>query len=414
MRSITIAFLIMLLPNFALAELSAEAKKRIAELKASASGGSVAISGAAATANGLPNSGAGMSTAGSSAASTVPVTMTPIVTMAKKKPVIDKVILKNGDVLSGKLVEMFNGVLLFKAYGNDIKLPWNEVVTLETVDGYRFTLSKGGALDGPIEASESGKFAIVTQVGTVTAMRDDVSSIDNHPAIARKKREKEEAARFSLSKVWAGTLSIGVSDTTGNSESRNTNLSVEATRKTQSDKLFLDGHFNRTKAAGVTSTDAVRGGMRLDVNITNDRFYFLFGRMEVDKIKDLDMRSIVGAGLGNVFYDNPRGHLDMGFGITYVRDTYENAPKDSDRTFLYSLNWDRQISRAFKFKERLLVYPNLADFADYRIEADTKFDYALGNSLSMTFGITNRYDAEPLPGKKEHDLTVTTAITKKY
>ena len=404
MRSIKIALIIVLLPTLALAELSEEAKLQIARLKEMAKGGAI---GAVA--------GAAVGGSAKSVAQSTPLTLTPkVVTTAKQKPVIDTVRLKNGDVLSGKLIEMFNGTLIFKAYGNDIKLPWKDVVSLETVDQYHIVLSKGGALDGPIGHREDGSFQITTQVGTVDAKNAEVASIDNMPAIARKKQELADKAKFSLSKVWSGNISVGLADTTGNSESRNTNISAEATRKTVADKLFLDGHFNRTKAAGVTSADAVRGGMRLDVNITKDRFYFLFGRLEVDKIKDLDMRSTVGAGLGNVFYDHPRGHLDMGFGITYVRDTYENAPKDSDRTFLYSLNWDRQISRAFKLKERLLVYPNLADFADYRIEADTRFDYALGNSLSITLGFTNRYDSEPLPGKEEHDLTVTTSITKKY
>jgi len=333
-------------------------------------------------------------------------------------PVLDLLHLRNGDRLSGTLVDMFDGSLVFKAWGNDaIKFPWADVASLTTTEPYRVTLAKGGDLEGAIRTAsdgDGGTFVVATPVGPVTVRTADVRSIDNLPAVARKEEERKARERFRLGNVWSGRVGVGLGDTSGNSEARNVNFDAEATRKSPADKIFLDGHYNRSSAAGVVSADAVRGGMRLDVNITKRRFYFLFGRLEVDKVQELDLRSTVGAGLGNTVYDGPRGHLDMGLGMTYVRDAYADVPNTSDRTLLFSLNWDRKAGRAFSVKERLLVYPNLEEFSDYRIESDLKFDYAIADSLSLTLGLSNRYDAEPLPGKVNHDMTITTALTKRY
>lgn len=345
----------------------------------------------------------------------VPAPM-PLVLPTVSKEKSDHLHLRNGDRLSGKLVDVGPETLTFSAYGNKcITVPWKDVVRLDTVDRYRTSLKKGSAIEAPFEASsEDEVFVAKTQLGPIVIPKGEIARVENFDAIAVRAAKEAADRKFLLRKVWSGKFGLGVADTTGNSEARNINTIFEATRKSPSDKLFLDAQYNRTVSAGIKSADLVRGGMRLDVNTSPSNFYFLFGRMEIDKIQLLDLRSTVGVGLGHTFYDHAKGHLDLGWGFTYVRDTFESAPTNSDITFLTSFNWNRKTGNSSGFSERLLYYPNVSEFSDFRIESDTKFDYALSSNLSLVLGVVDRFDNRPLDGKKKNDLTVTTSITKKF
>ena len=343
-----------------------------------------------------------------------PVAAAPLVAVAK--PAEDVVHLRNGDRLSGKLLSVDEKSLRFAAHGNAaISIPWSDVVRLRTVDPYRTTLKKGSALEAPFVASEKGDvFRVRTELGPIELPKKEIAKVESFADIAARAAKEAEERKFHLRKVWSGKLGLGYAETSGNSVARNINTVFEATRKTSADKLFLDAQYNRTVAGDVRSADLVRGGMRLDVNTTPSNFYFLFGRLEIDKIQDLDLRTTVGAGLGHTYYDRPGAHLDLGWGFTYVRDNYEAAPTNSDVTFLTSLNWNRKTGANSSFSERLLYYPNVSEFSDFRIESDTKFDYALSDNLSLSIGVVNRFDNTPNAGKKKNDLTVTTSITRKF
>jgi len=343
------------------------------------------------------------------------VPSTPISTLIPPKLSIDVIVLVNGDRLSGKLQSMFDGSLTFSAYGNDtVKLPFKDVRALSTCDRYRSFAKDGSIFEGPILSGNEKGLVISTSVGAIEVPYGEIVSIDNLPHIAKLEKEAAAAKRFNLGKVWSGSLSFGYANTSGNSSSNVVNTDVEATRKTKQDKIFLDAHYNRAQATGTRSADAIRGGMRLDVNFSDKLFYFVFGRVEVDKIQLLDLRTTVGSGIGHTFYDHKRGHLDLGVGMTYVRDTYEAQPTKSDLTALVSFNWDRKLDTTSTFKTRLLYYPDFSDFSDFRIESDTKFDYFLTRSLSLTLGVTNRFDSTPLLGKKQNDMTVTSSVSKRF
>ena len=83
-------------------------------------------------------------------------------------------------------------------------------------------------------------------------------------------------------------------------------------------------------------------------------------------------------------------------------------------TALMSLNWKRRLGKKSGFSERLLWYPTLSDFDDYRVESDAKFDFTIGKNLFWTLAVSNRFDNSPLAGKEKNDITITTAITQKF
>ena len=100
MKLIKVAVIISLTPSLVFAELSKEAKFRVARLKKLAT---------SAPARGFTDGIV------KSASRTTTVTNSPTLDITKKKkPVMDKVRLRNGDVLSGKLIDMFDE--------NDVKM----------------------------------------------------------------------------------------------------------------------------------------------------------------------------------------------------------------------------------------------------------------------------------------------------
>ena len=331
------------------------------------------------------------------------------------EPELDVIVLVNGDRISGKVVDIFNETLTISAYGNEaVSIPFGKITSINTTDEYKITLNEGTVLEGRFNGVSDEKTMVITEVGTVMVKNEQVVSADNLPAVARKEAEVQEALTFNLDKVWDGRAGLGLVETTGNSEAKALSLDFEATRKSPQDKLFLDAHYNKNTADGVTSSDFIRGGARIDIFLKNKCFYFLVGRMEIDKLQALDLRTTIGAGLGKTFYDHDTGRLDMGLGMTYERENYEAQPTESDRTLLYSLNFDKKLNHTMSFTERLMVFPSIDELSDYRIESNAGFHYALTDTFGLNFGFLYRYDKTPQTGSKRNDATVTTSITQKF
>jgi putative salt-induced outer membrane protein YdiY len=332
-----------------------------------------------------------------------------------KTETLDIVTLKNGDRISGKVLDLFNKTVRIKAYSTGaISIAIEEISSISTSDKYQITLNEGTILEGTFIESSPDTIIVKTEVGEVSVKVSQIVSVDNLPAVAQKALDAKEAARFALAKVWKGRAALGLVDTTGNSKAKSLSMDIQATRKTDKDKIFLDAHYNKNSADGITSADYITGGGRIDIFLNKNRFYFLLGRLDTDKIKLLDLRATIGAGIGLTLHDNEEEHLDMGFGMTYVRESYEATDTESERELLYSLNYKKKLGDGISFDERLMFLPNVDELSDFRIESTAGIKVALKDNFGLNLGFLYRYDKTPPAGSSRNDATFTTAITKDF
>ena len=112
----------------------------------------------------------------------------------KNEPKKDKVWLRNGDVLSGKLVSVSGAKLTFSAYGNKaVILPWGDVLRLETANAYSMKLTKGSSLKGSFVFSEEPEvFVAKTQLGDLVVSKKEIAKVETFEAIAEREKADVE------------------------------------------------------------------------------------------------------------------------------------------------------------------------------------------------------------------------------
>ena len=99
-------------------------------------------------------------------------------------------------------------------------------------------------------------------------------------------------------------------------------------RTTPRDKIsvYATTLFAQTSTSGISETtaNAIRGGTRYDVTLSDRLFTFGFIDLEFDEFQNLDLRSVLGGGLGWHVQSTDRTVLDVFSGGSFNQEFFEN------------------------------------------------------------------------------------------
>ena len=205
---------------------------------------------------------------------------------------LDMVMLKDGSVIYGEVVEMDRGILQIKSPSapDMIKIKWAEVSTIKVTHPIPFHFKEGTILVGTVEEGEPGTFRLKTEPiqAALTIPMDSVVSVN--PII-------------QLPVVYVGNLTGGFSQTTGNSHLRNASLLGDLVARSEQLRLTLNGRYVYGDNANTLIARNARGTIKLDFFITKRLFWFASAYFESDTFQDLKMRTALASGPGYQFVD---------------------------------------------------------------------------------------------------------------
>ena len=75
----------------------------------------------------------------------------------------------------------------------------------------------------------------------------------------------------------------------------------------------------------LTTANAVRGGIRYDLNFTEKLFGFAFTDLEFDEFQSLDLRFVAGSGLGYHIINNQRTLFDILWADHTIRNSFQQV-----------------------------------------------------------------------------------------
>jgi small nuclear ribonucleoprotein (snRNP)-like protein len=234
----------------------------------------------------------------------------------------DQVTLKNGDRLSGTIVKTDEDKLEMKSeFAGDVKLPWSAVVAIVSAEPLHVALKNGQTIVGVV-TSKDEKFEVAAPSGRIEAPKAEVVAVRNNA-------EQDVYMRMEhprITDLWSVLLDTGLNLTRGNSESSSFALTGKAARVTKRTKISLYSTeiYSRSTLLGVSNTtaSAIRGGARVDVNLRGRSFAFGLADFEHDRFQDLDLRSVLGGGLGYHLIKEKDRTFDVFGGITYNHESY--------------------------------------------------------------------------------------------
>jgi hypothetical protein len=310
----------------------------------------------------------------------------------------DQVLLKNGDRITGSIVKKDGNTLVIKGtYTGLVTLPWDQVESIKSDEALNVVLKDK---------------TVQTQVNTVPPA--EVVAIRN----ADEQAAYERLLHPGLGQLWAGTASLGFAGTTGNAQTTTFTTSVSAARVTTTDKANL--YFNIIKASAsvnrvkADTAEAVRGGWAYSRNLSSRTLVNVFNDYEYDRFQSLDLRFVLGGGLGLIAYKSDRARLDLLAGFAYDRAKFTPTTTPSLTRNAANAYWGDDYSLKLNSVTTLVqtfrMFNNLSDAGEYRVNFDLNANTKLKKWLVWTVGVSDRYLSNPVVGRKANDFLYTTGL----
>lgn len=327
----------------------------------------------------------------------------------------DQIDLKNGDRLTGEIVKSDGKTLTIKTeYAGAV------AVTLEAVDRITsnqplyMTLSDGQTVIGTV-ATKDDKLEVQTvDAGSVGVAKSSVQSIRSkaeHDAYLAKLARERNPGFFDL---WTAAVDLGLSLTTGNSKTSTFALSGNAVRTAKRDKttLFATSLYSTNRASGrsMTTANAIRGGARYEINLSDRLAAFASTNLEFDEFQLLDLRAVIGGGLGYYLKKDERLQFQIFGGGGYQRENFSTGLKRNSGEAMAGQDLTYNLNDRIQLKQRFVFLPNLTETGEYRMTFDSSIIAKLNKLIDFQITVSDRFLSNPVFGAQKNDLLLTTGV----
>ena len=326
----------------------------------------------------------------------------------------DQVVLKNGDRVTGTIIKKDGDTLTMESvHFGTITMPWAEV---------EFVTS-----DTPVHVELPGdktvRATLVTRGEQIQVKGTDESETVAPGMIGAIRNDEEQSAYEKLLNpglldLWTVDGSLGIAGAEGNAETLTITTPINFSRI--SNTTTTTAYFNSIRATatidGVSerTANAIRGGWAHNRNLGSKMFINGFNDYEFDEFQSLDLRIVLGGGVGYHLWDGKKGKMDVVGGAAWNRETFDPDP---DPTFTrnsaeaywgnnlsYELNGRTTLTQAFR------MFNNLSDSGRYRMNFDLGAATAITEWLNWNVSLSDRFLSNPLPGRQSNDLLYSTGL----
>lgn len=305
--------------------------------------------------------------------------------------VANEVTLKNGDRLSGKIVEESD-----------------EAVTIETEYAGKITIARKHI------ATIVDQKAPRTANAIPAAVEKAVAKIEPKPVkTVAAVRPPERLFRGPISEGWEGNANVGFSYTSGNSNYTTMSTGLRAVKNGDKDNLTVYArslwYSNRNSGQMVTTQNAFWGGVRYDRNLDRKKFGFISYDFERDKPRKLHFRSVTGGGLGLHMVKNERTEFELLFGGAWNR-TWQQGDNSDTPEGLAGATFKHRFHEKLRVQNSITFFQNVTDAAEYRFIFDSTLSVDVTKRIGVFMTVGNRFNNDPLGTSKRNDFLFTTGM----
>jgi hypothetical protein len=327
----------------------------------------------------------------------------------------DQVTIKNGDRITGSIVKKDAATVVIKSEVLGlVTIPWDHVQNISADKPVHVVLSTGETLQGTLTPREQRVEIEAAGVRREVALSEITTMRD-----VSEQRAYERLLAPGFGQLWAGAATLGFAGTQGNAETQTLTTSVNAARVTTNDKTTV--YFNAIRASafidGISArtAQAVRGGWGYSHNVSPRLFVNGFNDYEYDRFQFLDLRVVLGAGLGLIAWEGEAGRFDLLGGAAWNRESFSPpAPGDSltrnSAEAYFGNDFNYRLSPVTALYQNTRFFPNLSNTGEYRFNFDAGANTQLTRWLVWNLGLSNRFLSNPVAGRQRNDLLYTTGI----
>lgn len=327
----------------------------------------------------------------------------------------DQITLKNGDRLTGSIEKSDEKTLVIKTESaGEVTVQWSAIETIKSDQQLHVGLAGGQMVVGLISPSD-GRLEVATKnAGTVSTTKGAIQVIRSDSEQAAYDAGIERLRNPRLTDFWGGYMDIGLSTTRGNSDTLSFVLGARAVRKAPRDTIsaYANSIFanNGTTGTTVTTANAINGGIRLDWNLTDKVFMFGFADFQHDQFQQLDLRNVLGGGLGYHVIKTNATLFDVYGGGAFDQAFYSTPLTIRSGEIMVGEFLSHAVSSRTSFNERFEFFPNLSDMGAYRFMFNLGATTNLNSWLAWQVTFNDGYVSNPPPLIKKNDLLLSTGL----
>jgi putative salt-induced outer membrane protein YdiY len=327
----------------------------------------------------------------------------------------DQIVLKDGDRITGEIIKKDSDTITIKSknFGDAVSIKWEAIDTIKTDQPLNVVLPGDKTVKAKIE-SQNGRIQVDTPTPQ-TVPPSDIIALRNDA----EQRTYERFLRPGLLDLWTVTGSINLAGSKGNAETSTLITPINFVRASNTSRT--SAYFNSIRSTatingvGAQTAKAIRGGWAYNRNLTKRVYFNGFNDYEYDKFQSLDLRVVLGAGLGYLVWNGERGKLGLVGGLAWNHEKFSPAaptPAFSRNSaeaywgndFSYKLNSRAAVVQSFR------MFNNLSNSGEYRVNFDTGLTTALYEWLNWNLSLSDRYLSNAVPGRKKNDLLYSTGF----
>ena len=302
----------------------------------------------------------------------------------------DEVILENGDKMTGTVVKVEGGKLILKTdYAGSVEIQMEKIKSIVTNNPVEVHMESGEVLKGKLKTVEEGKLAVEPSPEREGATVDWKKVVAVNPP-ARK---------------LTGNITVGGTSQSGNTDRASASIGADAAIKSDKDRFSLRFLFNYGEEKGQETANNTYLGLKYDYFFTKKFYGLLALELLKDKFSDLNLRTIVGPGLGYQVWDDPIKFILFEAGVTYFSDDHINNPHKDWAAARLAGNFRYKFLNIITFADLIEVYPNLNHGGEYTLRNEASLISPLGADWSLKLSNIWRRDSDPSPGIQRDDLT---------
>ncbi|MBS1855664.1 MAG: DUF481 domain-containing protein [Acidobacteria bacterium] len=322
----------------------------------------------------------------------------------------DQVVMKNGDRVTGSIIKKDGKTLTIKTdqFGV-VTTSWDQVESVKTDKPVNVVLPDGKTVQGTIVTS-GGKVEVAGTGGTVSVAPADIGAIRN----ADEQKAYERMLHPGFGELWTGNGTVGFAGTAGNAKTLTFTTGVTAARVTNTDKTSL--YFNTIKASAVVNgksadtAQAVRGGVAYNHNAGKRLFFNGFNDWEYDRFQNLDLRFVLGGGVGFHAVKTERATLDLLGGADFNHSSFSTPLTTNAAELFWGDDYNLKLSGNTSLVQSYRMFNDLNNTSTYRVNFDLGTSTKLYKSLTWNLSLSDRFLSTPAPGRKTNDFLYTTGL----
>jgi len=310
----------------------------------------------------------------------------------------DEIVLKNGDHLTGKIVHLVEGKMLFKSdAAGDVTVNLADIQTFSSTEPIAVNLKDGTGFKQKVLSAEAGRFSVggtedlKAQQFTVA----DIVSINPPPKPIPR---------------WTGDVSAGITSTHGNTKTEMISANANATKRTENDRTTVSADYARGEQEDPDTGETVtienwwRAKGKYDYFFSKKGYGYLDVRYEKDAVAQLDRRVIVGLGGGYQWIESDDMNFSTELGLASLYEKFDNqTDSNSELSFQVGYLFDKKLRKNIKFTHDLTYYPALEKFSDYYLTTTAGIRADFTEKLFLTLKAILNYDATPAAGRGHTD-----------